>query len=253
MPSAEALKQIYKFDTWPGVDAPAKFLHFWIYRPEMRAWPDIVGIGTDEALTMSGALVSRAYQVKMTARRIVTVSVGEHVDGIRARETLLEILGSSMAGRMPRGEDRGIGLGEISYASHVAPLTWVGFVRGNLVVEVQSDGDEEIAVDGFARGIAEQVERRHDATPDGPRIDSLMLGGTRAARGARVPLRFDFADRPDGRLTVRLETTAGPFSREPDGRMWVQALRSGPHQVVLTIESADGRVGQRVVALEVGP
>ncbi|MGH9239700.1 MAG: hypothetical protein ACRD3G_16785 [Vicinamibacterales bacterium] len=249
-----ALKKTYAFDAWPAADAPALFLHFWNYRPEIRAWPKVRGVATRQPLAMSRALVARAYQARIGEGHLVNVSVGEHRDGLLARETLLEILGSSMA-HMPRAEDRGLGgLGEIAYAGFGDPVTWVTFVRGNLVVEIQSEGDRPYAVDGLVHAVAERIERRPAETPvDAPRIDSFVIGGARAARGARVPLRFDYLDRPDARLTVRLETTAGPFTRESDGRLSLEAVRSGSHEVALTLESADGRVARSTASLEVGP
>jgi hypothetical protein len=249
-----ALKETYGFDAWPAPDAATMFLHFWNYHPEPSTWRDVKGVETRRALALGRALVARAYHAVMGGGRVVSVSVGEHSDGRAARDSLLDILSTSMAPRLPAARERGLDVGEVAYVDFGDPLTWVVFVRGNLLVDVRSIGSDAVAVADIALVLARGLEvTPADTEIDmGPEISSFVLGGSRAARGALVPLGFDYRDRGGERLMVRLISTAGPFSRR-DGTLWVQAARTGVHDVKLVLESADGRIASRIALLEVGP
>lgn len=246
-------RQHYGFAQWPPEDAAPLFVHHWNYRPPMHS-PGLLGVQRLPSLAMPHSLAALDYHLVFRDSGLVVVSLGECADAAHSRENLLAILTASMATGFPSARDMNLPVGEVAFASHREPVTWAGFVRHNLTLSMQSVGGAAIPVGPLARQLDQDIERWPTATDPqlAPQITELELGGLRVARGIRVPVRFTYRDRPEAQLSVRLRTTAGPIRRE--GRnLFIDALRSGKHDVDLALRSADGRVAHRTATFEVGP
>jgi hypothetical protein len=70
-----------------------------------------------------------------------------------AHESLIDVVMTYMAPRLPRCETNGLEIGDICFGSHGDVNLSVIFARFNILVETKNAGTEPTSVDEFARAV----------------------------------------------------------------------------------------------------
>lgn len=76
---------------------------------------------------------------------------------IDAHETLIDVVMTYMAPKLPRCGEKGLEIGDICFAGASEMNVSVIFARFNILTEVQSVGPEPVSVDAFARRTDEMI------------------------------------------------------------------------------------------------
>ena len=238
----------YGFEQWPQPDAGPVYRHVINYLPMLGQWPDTRDFTVLQGSPLPPALLRRDYRIRPGGGpdRLMQVAYAECADGHGARECLAIELGGSMLGNWPRGGERGIEIGELCFVGPGEMVTSVLSVRHNLQLSVRSIGYEDVSVAELAARLDQRLLGPPPASdpPTAPRILRFDAAASQVARGTLVPLRFEYKDRDDARLTVWLSGTAGPFERK-DGWPCVHAIVPGAHRLEMTLASQDGRTASR--------
>jgi hypothetical protein len=86
-------------------------------------------------------------------RRRLILTILECNSVLDAHESLIDVVMTYMAPRLPRCETLGLELGDICFGSHGDVNLSVIFARFNILVEIKNAGTEPTAVDEFARAV----------------------------------------------------------------------------------------------------
>ncbi|HXT62410.1 MAG TPA: hypothetical protein VN696_05175 [Pyrinomonadaceae bacterium] len=89
-----------------------------------------------------GQLVSMIYECNST---------------MDAHETLIDVVMTYMAPKLPRCGEKGLEIGDICFAGASETNVSVIFARFNILAEVRSVGQEPVSVDALARGLDELI------------------------------------------------------------------------------------------------
>jgi hypothetical protein len=148
----ETLKQAYGFAEWPGRDGtPA----VGVFLPEHEAL---------EGLTLETRvpLGTRAYVDRLAGPpgNRVALWVHQFETAADAQEGLVDQLQSAMAPGLPRCAERGIEVGDVSFCGLADPVDTILFTRGNVLIRVQSIGDEDVSVTDVAIEVDRQIAVR---------------------------------------------------------------------------------------------
>lgn len=76
---------------------------------------------------------------------------------VEAHESLIDVVMTYMARKLPRCGEKGLEIGDICFAGHGDSNLAVIFARFNILTEVQSVGPEPVSVDAFARRVDEMI------------------------------------------------------------------------------------------------
>lgn len=150
----DSLKRHYRFQDWlPTVEAAQTTLPRFVFDPATlpafvhelrRALPGQLNAWTDY------------FRDRRDPDVRFAVSVTEFASANAAREGLVDHLLTCMSPNVPRAEERGIRVGEIAFAGDSAVQTSVIFVRGNVLVKVDSTGKTPSSV----QELAEEMDRQ---------------------------------------------------------------------------------------------
>ena len=151
----EAVKQNYAFSEWAGRTREGtrdvRIIGFTLPR---RAETLEVAEAVDQTPSFRQNRVTRYISIsppKSDRRIIATVFECNSVD--EAHETLIDIVMTYMARKLPRCETKGLAIGDICFGSHSEVNLSVIFARFNILVEVKSATPGPTPVDEFARTI----------------------------------------------------------------------------------------------------
>jgi hypothetical protein len=101
---------------------------------------------------------------EIIARRVIT-TVFECNSVADAHETLIDIVMTYMAPKLPRCETKGLEVGDICFGSHGDVNLSVIFARFNILVEIQSATPGPTSVDDVASNIDSLILTRHRGNP----------------------------------------------------------------------------------------
>ena len=161
----DAVKQNYDFSEWAGrTKEGARDVHLSGFALPARAETLEVAEREDQTPASRQNRVMRYICVSPpgSQRRIkTTIFECKSVDD--AHETLIDVVMTYMARKLPRCETTGLAIGDICFGSHGEVNLSVIFARFNILVEIKSATPGPTPVDEFAR-----------------RIDALILNQFRA-------------------------------------------------------------------------
>ena len=151
----EAVKQNYEFSEWAGrTKEGTRDVRLSGFALPTRAETLEVAEKEDQTPASRQNRVTRYICVSPPGshRRIkTTVFECKSVDD--AHETLIDVVMTYMARKLPRCETTGLAIGDICFGSHGEVNLSVIFARFNILVEIKSTTPEPISVDEFARTI----------------------------------------------------------------------------------------------------
>lgn len=78
-----------------------------------------------------------------------------------AHETLIDMVMTYMAPRLPRFGSEGLAIGDIGFGSHGTVSVSAIFARFNILVEILRASPEAGSIDEFARGVDALISRQH--------------------------------------------------------------------------------------------
>jgi hypothetical protein len=151
----EAVKQNYDFSEWAGRtkegNRDARLSSFAL--PE-RAEKLEVAEKEDQTPASRQNRVTRYICVSPSdSQRRIKLTVFECKSVDDAHETLIDVVMTYMARKLPRCETTGLAIGDICFGSHGEVNLAVIFARFNILVEVKSATPGPTSVDEFARTI----------------------------------------------------------------------------------------------------
>ena len=161
----EAVKQNYGFSEWAGRtkegDRNVRVSDF-DFDVRVRAMANFDVLERQDLTPASrqnrATRFTCVYPSKATRRIITTVFECKSVDD--AHETLIDVVMTYMARKLPRCETTGLTIGDICFGSHGEVNLSVIFARFNILVEIKSATPGPTSVDDFARTIDELILNR---------------------------------------------------------------------------------------------
>jgi hypothetical protein len=155
----EAVKQNYAFSEWAGrTKEGTRDVRIIGFTLPARAETLEVAEAEDQTPSRRQNRATRYICIsppKSGRRIIATVFECNSVD--EAHETLIDIVMTYMARKLPRCETRGLAIGDICFGSHSEVNLSVIFARFNILVEIKSATPGPTSVDDFARTIDELI------------------------------------------------------------------------------------------------
>ena len=149
------VKANYEFSSWAG---RTKEGNADVRLTDVRIGPDdIKGWKLEESEELPSSRQRRevryiyASQEGSSNRLVLTiVECGSVLD---AHESLIDVVMTYMAPRLPRCETAGLEVGDICFRSHGDVSLSVIFARFNILAEIKNAGTQAIAVDEFSRAV----------------------------------------------------------------------------------------------------
>ena len=147
----------------------------------------------------------------------------------------------SMASKIPRGEERGIDVGDISFVGQGDRIMSIAFTRNNIMTIVRSVGDLDVTVEPFAKMVDNSILSKDQKTKskNAPIISAFNISTNQMTTGGKVKLSFSAVDPRLKIMMFKLFTTAGPISRNDDDFI-VECKKIGSHKVKLYAINDDG-------------
>ncbi len=159
----EQVKQNYDFYEWAGRtkegQGDVRLTDF--HLDELEGW----SLTQQEDLTPSvrqTRVVRYVFSAADNQRLVSTVFTCDSV--IEAHESLIDVVMTYMAPKLPRCETKGLPIGDICFAGHGDLNVAVIFARFNILTEIQNTGPHLTSVDEFARGIDSMIFGRYKRT-----------------------------------------------------------------------------------------
>jgi hypothetical protein len=146
------VKGQHGFEDWPGADAaplPRRFL------PDLDRIPGYSHERRSALPGLRGAFIDHFGEDGGSGR--ISVRVIQYESARDAHEGLVDVLEYSMAPRLPRCEERGLDLDDPCFCGYGDPLDFVVFARANVLVRVESIGQEPVAVAEVAAELDRQL------------------------------------------------------------------------------------------------
>ena len=97
-------------------------------------------------------------------RRLVLMTL-ECNSVLDAHESLIDVVMTYMAPRLPRCETRGLEIGDICFGSHGDVNLSVIFARFNILAEIKNAGTEPASVNEFARAVDDVIYSYYRRSP----------------------------------------------------------------------------------------
>jgi hypothetical protein len=154
----EATRRQYGFDEWPGREAlvPAARSPFLPRAAEFQEFT----FDHRSALPDARNAYIDHYRHASDGDAWIAVTIAEYETPQDAHEGLIRILAHSMAARLPRGQEQGLNIGDISFCGFGELIDKLFFVRQNLLVGVESVGPKPVSVVDFAATLDAQIVHR---------------------------------------------------------------------------------------------
>jgi len=160
------VKENYSFSEWAGHtkrgDRQVRITDFKLAAEEISEWK----LAEREDLPPSSRqrqIVRYVFNSGGKGRRLVS-TVFECNSVIDAHESLIDVVMTYMAQKLPRCGEKGLEIGDICFAGHGDVNVSVIFARFNILAEIQSVGSDPASVDSFARSVDEMVDRSYQGS-----------------------------------------------------------------------------------------
>ena len=77
-----------------------------------------------------------------------------------AHESIIDYFMGSMANKIPRGEEKNVQVGDISFIGYGEKVSTVIFARNNVMVVIQSVGNTDIDIQTFAKKFDDWLQKK---------------------------------------------------------------------------------------------
>ena len=155
----DEVKQNYAFSEWAGQtkvgDRNVRLSKFELAPQRFEGW----NLAEREDLPASERqlrIVRYIFNSGGKGQRLIS-TIYECNSVIDAHETLIDVVMTYMAPKLPRCGEKGIEIGDICFAGASEMNVAVIFARFNILNEVQSVGSEPVSIDAFARRTDETI------------------------------------------------------------------------------------------------
>jgi hypothetical protein len=229
------------FANWVGRTRGDEFSGFFmnIVIPD-GIFSTLLSLQSSEPPTQSHARKVRRYlyagdRSKGKKETLIEVILTECNSIINAHESIIDFMANSMAYKIPRGEERGITIGDISFVGYGKRLLSITFARNNVMAIVRSVGNLDIDVKSFAKKVDEFIRSKGKKTvksKNAPIISAFTLSTQQTTAGATIKVSFNAIDPRGKDLMFKLFTTAGPISMR-DNDLILECKKLGKHKVEL--------------------
>lgn len=162
------VKANYEFSTWAGhtmEGTPSVRLTDVRISPEqIKGWK----LEDTEELPAARQRRERRYiyvSLESDGRRRLLLTTLECNSVLDAHESLIDVVMTYMAPRLPRCETKGLKVGDICFGSHGDVNLSVIFARFNIVAEIKNAGTEPTSVDEFARAVDSVIFSYYQRSP----------------------------------------------------------------------------------------
>jgi hypothetical protein len=149
----DVVKSQHEFDAWPGAEAKPLQRPF---LPALDRIPDYQHEARSAIPGLRGAFTDHFAQ--QSGDGLVSVRVIQYESAGEAHEGLVDVLEDSMAPQLPSCADRGLDLREPCFCGTGDPIEFLIFARANLVVRVESIGQEPVDVTEVATELDRQLQ-----------------------------------------------------------------------------------------------
>lgn len=155
----DGVKRNYEFSEWAGQtkqgDREVRLSEFELAPQRFEGW----NLAEREDLPISTRqrrIVRYIFNSGGKGQRLIS-TVYECISVIDAHETLIDVVMTYMAPKLPRCGEKGLEIGDICFAGASEMNVSVIFARFNILTEIQSVGPEPVSVDAFARRTDEMI------------------------------------------------------------------------------------------------
>ena len=171
---------------------------------------------------------------------LIEVIMAECASVVNAHESIIDIMTGSMVVKIPRGEEKGIAVGDISFTGHGEKLSSITFARSNMMAVVRSVGNLNLDVKSFTETLDGFLITKYNGVKSkhAPKITAFTLSSQQATIGQDVKISFNAIDPRDKELMFKLFTTAGPISMS-DSNFILNCKKPGNHNVELYVINED--------------
>jgi hypothetical protein len=140
----------------------------------------------------------------------------------------------SMANKIPRGEEKGIATGDLSFVGYGENMLCITFARNNVMAIVRSVGDLDVDVKSYAKRLDEfLISKKSIKSKNVPMISTFTLSTQQMTVGGIVKISFNAIDPRGKDLMFKLSTRAGPISRLDNDDLILECKNLGNHKVEL--------------------
>jgi hypothetical protein len=157
------VKKNYDFSEWAGQtkegNGDVGMFDFFLATEDFKEWK-LVEQEDLPASTRQRRIVRYVFNSGGQGWRLVS-TMFECKSVLDAHESLIDVVMTYMARKLPRCGTKGMEIGDICFAGHGDMTVSVIFARFNILTEIQSVGSEPASVDGFARSVDEMVLERY--------------------------------------------------------------------------------------------
>jgi hypothetical protein len=162
------VKTNYEFSTWAGHTkegtADVRLTDVRIGQEQIKRWK------LEEAEELPAVRQRRERRYIYVApesggRRRLLLTTLECNSVLDAHESLIDVVMTYMAPRLPRCESKGLEVGDICFGSHGDANLSVIFARFNILAETKNAGTEPVSVDEFAREVDSIILSYYGRTP----------------------------------------------------------------------------------------
>ncbi len=236
----EIRKEMSGFANWVGRTRGEEFSGFFIniVIPD-KIFPRFSLLPTSEPSTQNRARKVRKYlyagdRSKGKKETLIEVILIECNSIINAHESIIDFMANCMAYKLPRGEERGITIGDISFVGYGKRLLSIIFARNNIMAVVRSVGNLNLDVKSYAKKVDEFLGSKGKTvrSRNAPKISTFKLSTQQTPAGRTVNISFNATDPRGKDIMFKLFTTAGPISMQ-DNNLILECEKSGKHKVQL--------------------
>ena len=254
----ESIKEMSSFPNWVGRTRGEEFSGFFmnIVIPD-RIFTSFSLLRTSEPPTQFDARKVKRYlyagdRSKGKKETLIEVMLTECNSIINAHESIIDFMANCMASKIPRGEERGITIGDISFTGHGKKLLSIIFARNNIMAVVRSVGDLDLDVKAFAKKVDEFLGSKGKTAKsrNAPKISTFKLSTQQTPAGGTIKISFNATDPRGKNLMFKLFTTAGPISMQ-DNEPILECKKLGKHRVDLYVINEDSLVSNSKLDLSV--
>jgi hypothetical protein len=161
------VKANYEFSTWAGQTREGTKD---VRLTDVRISPEqITGWKLEQAEELPAVRQRRErryiYASLQSGHRRLLLTTLECNSVLDAHESLIDVVMTYMAPRLPRCETKGLEVGDICFGSHGDVNLSVIFARFNIVAEIKNAGTESTSVDEFARAVDNVIYSYYRRSP----------------------------------------------------------------------------------------
>lgn len=96
---------------------------------------------------------------KQKNERLIQVILCECDSISNAHESIIDYFMGSMANKIPRGEEKNVQVGDVTFIGYGDKVSTVIFARNNIMIAMQSVGDVDVDIQTFAKKIDDLLQK----------------------------------------------------------------------------------------------